>query len=63
MFGSSNTPRSVSNAFNRRIFTSASRFSSACEALEPPVVRQMREILLAAKNRADAGELTPLKTY
>jgi len=33
------------------------------EALEPPVVKQMSEILLAAKNRADAGELTVLKTY
>jgi len=27
------------------------------------VIKQMREILLAAKNRADAGELTMLKTY
>lgn len=33
------------------------------EALEPPVVKQMREILLAAKNRADSGELTVLKRY
>jgi hypothetical protein len=33
------------------------------EALEPPVIKQMREILLAAKNRADAGGLTLLKTY
>lgn len=32
------------------------------EALEP-VVKQMREILLATKNRADTGELTVLKTY
>ncbi|OKO69612.1 hypothetical protein AC629_41115, partial [Bradyrhizobium sp. NAS80.1] len=33
------------------------------EALEPPVIKQMREILLAAKNRADNRELTVLKTY
>lgn len=33
------------------------------EALEPPVTKQMREILLAAKNRADSGELTVLQTY
>jgi hypothetical protein len=32
------------------------------EALEPPVIKQMREILLAAKNRADAGKLIVLKT-
>jgi hypothetical protein len=33
------------------------------EALEPPVIKQMREILLAAKNRVDAGGLSLLKTY
>lgn len=33
------------------------------ESLEPPVIMQMREILLAAKNCADAAELTVLKTY
>jgi|SRR5580692_5788457 hypothetical protein len=33
------------------------------EALEPPVVKEMRAILLAAKARADAGKLTVLKTY
>lgn len=33
------------------------------EALEPSVIKQMREILLAAKNRADSGELTVLRTY
>jgi integrase len=33
------------------------------EALEPAVIKQMREILLGAKKRADAGELTILKTY
>jgi integrase len=33
------------------------------EALEPSVIKQMREILLAAKSRADAGELTVLKAY
>lgn len=27
-------------------------------AIEPPVVRQMRKVLLAAKRRADTGELT-----
>jgi hypothetical protein len=32
-------------------------------ALEPPVIKQMREILLAAKNRADAEEFIVLKTY
>ncbi|WP_407117598.1 DUF6538 domain-containing protein [Bradyrhizobium sp. LMG 9283] len=33
------------------------------EKLEPPVVKQMREILLAAKGRADAGGLIVLTTY
>jgi hypothetical protein len=33
------------------------------EALEPPVIKQMREILLGARKRSDAGELTILKTY
>lgn len=33
------------------------------EALEPPLIKQMREILLTAKNRADAGELIVLRTY
>ena len=33
------------------------------EALEPPIIKQMRTLLLGAKNRADAGELTVLKTY
>ncbi|MGY3390773.1 hypothetical protein ACVWW6_003364 [Bradyrhizobium sp. USDA 3311] len=28
------------------------------EKFEPPVVRQMRKVLLAAKRRADTGELT-----
>jgi hypothetical protein len=33
------------------------------EALEHAVIKQMREILLGAKKRADAGELAILKTY
>ncbi|UPJ71828.1 site-specific integrase [Bradyrhizobium sp. 187] len=39
------------------------RIAAKIEALEPPAIKQMREILLAAKNRADAGELTVLKPY
>lgn len=39
------------------------QIAAQIEALEPPVIKQMREILLAAKNRTDAGELTILKTY
>lgn len=39
------------------------QIAAKIEALEPAVVKQMREILLAAKNRADTGELTVLKTY
>lgn len=39
------------------------QIAAKIEALEPPVIKQMREVLLAAKNRADAGELTVLKTY
>jgi integrase len=39
------------------------QIAAKIEALEPPVIKQVREILLAAKNRADAGELTVLKTY
>jgi hypothetical protein len=33
------------------------------EALEPAVIKKMREVLLGAKRRAEAGELTTLKTY
>ncbi|MEH2506838.1 integrase [Bradyrhizobium sp. AZCC 1578] len=33
------------------------------EALEPPVIKAAREILLAAKAKADRGELTVLKTH
>ncbi|WP_334402332.1 site-specific integrase [Bradyrhizobium sp. AZCC 2289] len=33
------------------------------EALEPPVIKMAREILLGAKAKADRGELTVLKTY
>jgi integrase len=33
------------------------------EALEPPVIKTAREILLDAKSKADCGELTVLKTY
>ncbi|MET4115484.1 integrase [Bradyrhizobium sp. JR1.5] len=39
------------------------QIAAKIEALEPPVIKRMREILLAAKNRADAGGLTVLKTY
>ena len=39
------------------------KVAAQIEALEPPVVKRMREILLGAKNRADAGELIVLKTY
>lgn len=39
------------------------KIAAMIESLEPPVIKQMREILLAAKARADAGGLTVLKTY
>ncbi|MGL9622326.1 hypothetical protein QRQ56_30515 [Bradyrhizobium sp. U531] len=39
------------------------QIAAKIEALEPPVIKQMREILLLAKGRADAGELSMLKTY
>ena len=39
------------------------QIAAKIEALEPPVLKQMREGLLAAKKRADAYELTSLKTY
>ncbi len=39
------------------------QIAAKIEALEPPVIKKMREILLDAKNRADVGELTALKTY
>jgi integrase len=39
------------------------QIAAKIEALEPPVIKQMRETLLAAKNRADSRELTVLKTY
>ena len=39
------------------------KVAATIEALEPPVIKQMRDILLAAKNRADAGKLIVLKPY
>jgi hypothetical protein len=39
------------------------QIAARIEALEPPVIKQTRDILLAAKSRADAGQLTLLKTY
>ena len=39
------------------------QLAARIEALEPPVIKQMRELLLGAKMRADAGELKVLKTY
>lgn len=39
------------------------QIAAKIEALEPPVIKHMREILLTAKKLADAGDLTPLKTY
>ena len=39
------------------------KIAAKIEQLEPQVIKQMREILLAAKNRADAGQLIVLKTY
>ncbi|WP_454620409.1 hypothetical protein [Bradyrhizobium cenepequi] len=39
------------------------QIAAKIEALEPPVIKQMREILLAAKSRAYAGELKALKTF
>jgi integrase len=39
------------------------QIAAKIEALEPAVIKLMREILLVAKDRADAGELTVLKTY
>ncbi|WP_244485510.1 site-specific integrase [Bradyrhizobium tropiciagri] len=39
------------------------QIAAKIEALGPPAIKQMREILLVAKNRADTGELTLLKTY
>lgn len=39
------------------------QIAARIEALEPQVIRDAREILLAAKNRADRGELIVLKTY
>ncbi|NJL07941.1 MAG: hypothetical protein HC900_06510 [Methylacidiphilales bacterium] len=37
--------------------------AAAFAALEPPVVKEMRAVLLAAKNRADRGEMTVLKPW
>jgi integrase len=39
------------------------QIAAKIEALEPPIIKQMRQILLAPKNRADVCELTLLKTY
>jgi integrase len=36
---------------------------SAIESLEPPVVKRMREILMAAKLKADRGDLVIIKPY
>lgn len=39
------------------------QIAAKIEALEPPVIKEMRKILLAAKNRADNAGLMVLKTY
>nr|WP_249146086.1 site-specific integrase [Bradyrhizobium diazoefficiens] len=39
------------------------QIAAKIESLEPPIVKKMREILVAAKNRADTGELKILRTY
>jgi hypothetical protein len=39
------------------------KIAATIEALEPDVLKKMREILLGAKKRADAGELDVIKTY
>lgn len=39
------------------------QIAAKIESLEPPVIKQMREILLATKSRAEAGGLVVLKTY
>ena len=39
------------------------QIAAKIEALEPPVIKQMREILLAAKSLSDKGQLVVLKTY
>ena len=36
---------------------------SAINAVDPPVIQKMREILLPARERADRGELTVLKPW
>jgi hypothetical protein len=36
---------------------------AAIDALEPPVVKQMRAILMAAKEKADRGEFVTLKPW
>ena len=36
---------------------------SAINAVDPPVIQKMRDILLPAKERADRGELTVLKPW
>jgi hypothetical protein len=36
---------------------------SAIEALEPPVVKAMRTILMTAREKADRGELIVLKPW
>jgi hypothetical protein len=36
---------------------------AAIEAVEPPVIKKMREILVGAKLRADRGELIVMKPW
>jgi hypothetical protein len=36
---------------------------AAIDALEPPVVKEMRKILMAAKEQADRGEFVTLKPW
>jgi hypothetical protein len=38
-------------------------FQEGVAAFGPSEIKHMREILLAAKNREDASDLTVLKTY
>ncbi|MDT3684040.1 MAG: hypothetical protein RO009_03225 [Pseudorhodoplanes sp.] len=53
---------SVPDGYGRKGMLSPEQ-SAAIAALEPPVIKKMREVLLNAKTKADCGQLTVLKPW
>ena len=54
------TETTIKGRYGRKGAINANQMA-AISALEPEIVKQMREILMAAKNRAESAELIVLK--